>query len=53
MKLGNHYDVSIECRKLPSSIINQDSLAKFPEILPKLHCVEYLERGKKYLGILP
>ena len=53
MELDNHDDVSIECRKLPPTIITSGSLAKFPKILPKWHCGEYLEGDKNYWDLLP
>ena len=52
MELDKHDDVSIEFRKLPPTIINSGSLAKFPKILPKWYCGEYLEGDKNYWDLL-
>ena len=53
LELATHDDVSTECRKPPPTIINSGSLAKFLKILPKWHCNEYLEGGKKYWNLYP
>ena len=53
MELDNHDDISSECHKLLPTIINSDSLAKFPKILPKWHCNKYLGLEKNYWDLLP
>jgi len=52
MMLDNNHYVSIGCCKLPSTILNSGSLAKFPKILPTSHCAEYLEGDKNYWDLL-
>ena len=36
-----HNELQIECRRLPPTLFNSGSLAKFPKILPSLTCGEY------------
>ena len=36
-----HNELQIECRRLPPTLFNSGSLAKFPKILPSWTCGEY------------
>ncbi|MDA7592191.1 hypothetical protein N8714_00820 [Rhodobacteraceae bacterium] len=43
-----HNELQIECRKLPPTLFNSGSLAKFPKILPNWSCGEYQTGAHNY-----